>query len=66
MSTKPRAPKKQPPEPDGRWRIMRGDEELARYQSEELARARWLSLSRSRAGDYELKLLRPDGTVAVE
>lgn len=65
MATKRAPPSKPVEKPEvGRWKIMRGDVEVESYASEEMARARFWSLSRSRAGDEGLKLLRPDGSAA--
>jgi len=64
MATKPR-PSKPVEKPEvARWRIMRGRQEVESYASEEMARLRFRSLSQSTAGNFELKLIRPDGTEA--
>jgi hypothetical protein len=44
------------------WRIVRGDQVVASFKTEALARDRWFRLSRTRAGEGA-KLLRPDGSV---
>jgi hypothetical protein len=51
-----------------RWRIVNaaGEDLVPRFQSEELARKRWFTLSRSRATDRGAKLLAPDGSVVDE
>ena len=49
----------------GVWRIVRGQHELGRYDSEDVARSRWRTLRELVVG-HGAKLIRPDGTVAAE
>jgi hypothetical protein len=63
VSTKRAAPSKRP-EP-GRWRILRSNDEMGSFQTEEMARQRFYSLRRS-AASQGAKLIRPGGTVAEE
>jgi hypothetical protein len=53
------------PEPGGMWCVVRGDQQLGSFRTEEMARYRFYALRRSMAGEGA-RIVRPDGTVVED